>query len=196
MLIYGAGGHAKVVLSILSACGVRVGGIFDDNWQGVDLSGHRILGGYNPRLMAAEDLIISVGDNYDRKRLVGLITHSFGTAIHPTAIIDPSVHLGVGTVIVHNVVVQANCCIGNHVIINTGAIIDHDCSLEDFVHVGPGATLCGGVRIGECTLVGAGSVVAPRVGIGKDCVIGAGAVVIRNVPDYAKVAGNPARVIC
>jgi acetyltransferase-like isoleucine patch superfamily enzyme len=31
--------------------------------------------------------------------------------------------------------------------------------------------------------------------IGRECVIGAGSVVVRDVPDFAKVAGNPARII-
>jgi acetyltransferase-like isoleucine patch superfamily enzyme len=49
--------------------------------------------------------------------------------------------------------------------------------------------------VGECTLIGAGSVIAPQVTIGKECMIGAGAVVVHDVPDYAKVIGNPARII-
>jgi sugar O-acyltransferase (sialic acid O-acetyltransferase NeuD family) len=195
MLIYGAGGHAKVVLSILSACGESVSGIFDDNVPSEAFSEYPILNVYDPHFRQIEELIIAVGNNYDRRRLAEKVVHSFGKAIHPTALIDSSVRIGLGTVIVHRAIIQVGSCIGSHVIINTAATVDHDCFLEDFVHIGPGATLCGGVRVGECTLVGAGAVVAQQISIGKECIIGAGAVVVRDVPDFAKVMGNPARII-
>ena len=195
MLIYGAGGHAKVVISILSACGEPVGGIFDDNLLSGAFPEYQNLNPYNPHFRPTEELIIAIGNNYDRRRLAEKVSHSFGKAIHPTALIDPSVLVACGTVIVHRVVIQVGSSIGSHVIVNTAATIDHDCFLEDFVHIGPGATLCGGVRVGECTLIGAGAVVSPQISIGKECIIGAGAVVIRDVPDFAKVMGNPARTI-
>jgi len=195
MLIYGAGGYAKVVLSILRTSGERITGVFDDNWENAALPGCDILGDYNAAYFPAQRLIIAIGNNHDRKKLAEKVSHPFGQAIHPSALIDPTAQLGAGVVIVHNAVIQADCRIGNHVIINTACIIEHDCMIGHFVHVSPGATLCGGVRVGECTLVGAGSVILPQVQIGKECVIGAGSVVTSNVPDYAKVAGNPARII-
>ncbi|WP_342086801.1 acetyltransferase [Dyadobacter sp. OTU695] len=195
MLIFGAGGHAKVVRSILSACGKQVNGVFDDNWQTINSLDMKVACCYDPELMPGEELIIAIGNNLDRRRVAEKIVHAFGVAIHPTVIVDRSVRIGEGVVIVHHAVVQAECCIGDHVIINTAATVDHECILENFTHIGPGATLCGGVRVGECALVGAGSVVLPGVKIGKECVIGAGSVVVRDIPDYAKVAGNPARII-
>jgi sugar O-acyltransferase (sialic acid O-acetyltransferase NeuD family) len=194
MLIYGAGGHAKVVLSILSACREPVSGIFDDNVPSEAFSEYKILGTYDQHFKQIEALIIAIGSNNDRRRLAEKIVHSFGKAIHPTAVIDPSVRVGSGTVIVHGAIIQAGSYVGSHVIVNTAATIDHDCFLEDFVHIAPGATLCGGVRVGECTLIGAGAVVAPQVNIGKECIIGSGTVVIHDVPDFAKVMGNPARI--
>ncbi|MCF0071653.1 acetyltransferase [Dyadobacter sp. CY261] len=195
MLIYGAGGHARVVASILSACGEFISGVFDDNWVAIPPSVHRILGRYVSNSMEAENLIIAIGNNHDRRRVAAGISHLFGKAIHPTASIEPSVSIGLGTVIIHRAVVQAGSYLGCHVIVNTGAIIDHDCVLADFAHIGPGATLCGGVHVGECTLVGAGSVILPQVSIGKECVIGAGTVVVSDVPDFTTVVGNPARMV-
>lgn len=195
MLIYGAGGHSKVVRSILSACGAYVKAIFDNNWQSIKLQDCQVVREYTPMFMPGEELIIAIGNNHDRRRVAGKVHHAFGKAIHPTAIVDPTVCIGRGVVIVHRAIVQADCRIGNHVIINTGAIVDHESMLDDFVHVGPGATLCGGVRVGKCTLVGAGTVILPGVCIGRECSIGAGSVVLRDVPDCATVVGNPARII-
>ena len=43
--------------------------------------------------------------------------------------------------------------------------------------------------------IGANSVIMPGVTIGNGAIIGAGAVVTKNVPDYAIVAGVPAKII-
>lgn len=51
------------------------------------------------------------------------------------------------------------------------------------------------VIIGNDVWFGAGSIILPGVTIGNGVVIGAGAVVTKPVPDYAIVAGNPAKII-
>ncbi|MCU4674824.1 acyltransferase [Catenovulum sp. 2E275] len=52
-----------------------------------------------------------------------------------------------------------------------------------------------GVVIGDDVWLGRNVVVMPGVSIGKGVIVGAGAVVTKNVPDYAIVAGVPAKVI-
>lgn len=51
------------------------------------------------------------------------------------------------------------------------------------------------VEIGEYTFIGGGSAVMPGVKIGKGCVVGVNSVVTKDVPDYAIVAGSPAKII-
>lgn len=51
------------------------------------------------------------------------------------------------------------------------------------------------VVIGENVFVGAHSIVLKGVKVGNGAVIGAASVVTKDVPDYAIVAGNPARVV-
>lgn len=51
------------------------------------------------------------------------------------------------------------------------------------------------ITIGEDSWLGANVTVMPNVTIGKCCIIGAGAVVTRDVPDYAIMAGVPAKQI-
>ncbi|QSX42567.1 acyltransferase [Shewanella cyperi] len=52
-----------------------------------------------------------------------------------------------------------------------------------------------GITIGEDVWIGAQAGVVDGVTIGNHAVVGMGAIVTRDVPDYAIVAGNPARVI-
>lgn len=51
------------------------------------------------------------------------------------------------------------------------------------------------VVIGEYCWIGARAMILPGVKIGKGVVVAAGSVVTKDIPDYAVVGGNPARVI-
>lgn len=51
------------------------------------------------------------------------------------------------------------------------------------------------VKIGNDVWIGARAIILPGVEINSHSIIGAGSVVTHNVPEYAVVGGNPARVI-
>ena len=51
------------------------------------------------------------------------------------------------------------------------------------------------IHISQGSWIGANAVVLPGVRIGKNAVVAAGSVVTKNVPDYAVVVGNPARIV-
>lgn len=54
---------------------------------------------------------------------------------------------------------------------------------------------CKPVHICRGAWIGAGSTILPGVTVGKWAIVGAASVVTKDVPDYAVVVGNPARVI-
>ncbi|AKD01943.1 acetyltransferase [Pontibacter korlensis] len=195
MYLYGASGHAKVIIDILGSIGVSVAGLFDDNPDLKELAGIKVLGAFSSKQNLDEELIISIGNNSIRAKIAEQLNVKYGQAIAKTAILSPTASVGEGTVVMQGAILQADVLVGKHAIINTGAKVDHDCRVGDFAHLSPGAVLCGNVSVGEGTWIGAGAVVIPGIKIGKWCKIGAGAVVIRDIPNNAVAVGNPGKII-
>ena len=191
MYLYGASGHAKVIVDILKANGIAIDGMIDDDVGVYELLGYPVFHGK----MNLSPLIISIGDNRARYTVAGKLNVEFGKAIHPSAIISDTVCIEEGTVVMQGAIIQTYTKIGKHCIINTGASIDHECAISDFVHISPHSTLCGNVTVGEGTWIGAGTIVLPGVKIGKWSVVGAGSIVVNDIPDHVLAFGNSCKVI-
>ena len=195
MILYGVGGHTKVAIDTLNALEEGVVGVFDDKSDLVSLNGYDVLGEYDPNLYESEKLVITIEDNMTRKRLLSKVQHSYGTIVHPSALVSEYTKIGEGTVVVHGSIIQASTKIGKHCILNTSCVVDHDVHIGSFVHVSPNVTVCDNVVVGEGTHIGAGATIIPGIIIGKWCVIGAGAVINQNLPDYSLVVGVPGKII-
>jgi len=195
MWIYGGGGHANVLLDCLEAAGIAITGIFDDDPAVKEMVGITVQGPYDASARPGDLLVVAVGDNTLRRKMVERVRHHFGKVCHPSSLVSPRTSIGEGSVLFHRSIVQSGTVIGRHVILNTASTVDHDCKVDDFVHIAPGAILCGAVFIGEGTLIGAGATILPGVTIGKWCIIGAGAVVHRPIPDFSLAMGVPVSVV-
>ena len=163
MYLFGASGHAKVIMDILNASNIKIDALIDDNTEINELHGHKVLHG----ITDASPVIVSIGSNAIRKSIVEKLSGEFGTAIHPSAIISPTAKVGEGTVVMQGSIIQSDTIIGRHCIINTKASIDHECVIGDYAHISPGSILCGNVSVGEGTWIGAGTIIIPGVKIGK-----------------------------
>ncbi len=188
VVLYGAGGHCKVVIDILEALGIDIDCIVDDNPTASKLLNYPMYKADSTFNQA----IITIGHCQVRKRVAERIkVNKFVSAIHPSAIVSPYSKIGCGTVIMQGAIVQSCAKIGNHVIVNTLSSIDHECRIGDFVHIAPGATLSGNVEVGECSWIGVGTCVKQGIRIGRNCMIGAGSVVVKDIPDNVVAYGNP-----
>jgi sugar O-acyltransferase (sialic acid O-acetyltransferase NeuD family) len=194
IVVIGAGGHAKVLITTLTARGFSIAAVFDDDdtkW-GVDAQGTRVSRIDRER---GGNGIIGIGDNAQRREMARALSFEWRTVVHPSAFVHPSAKLGRGTVVFAGAVVQPDAVIGDHVIVNTGATVDHDCVVGDYAHLAPGVHLAGSVQVGEGAFLGIGSVVIPGVRIGHWSTLGAGAAAIRDVADGVVAVGVPARAL-
>ena len=192
--LFGASGHGKVVKDILLSNNKKVDCFFDDN-PNVKLDRTLVLSSDKIKNYLENKFIISIGDNYIRKKISSTLNLNFSIAIHKNATISNKAYISLGTVVMAGAIINANTKIGKHCIINTNSVVEHDCVISDFVHISPSATITGGVFVGEGTHVGTGAIIIPNIILGKWATIGAGAVVINDVPDNAVVVGNPGKII-
>jgi sugar O-acyltransferase (sialic acid O-acetyltransferase NeuD family) len=209
-LVWGGGGHGRVVADVARAGGATVVGFIDRDAAKVGLrispSGDSIVleeAVFLDRVMAGRGLpysatcvALGIGDNAQRSRCRGRLDEALlPPIVHPASTVSSSARIGLGAVVMANVVVNAGASIGDGAILNTACVIEHDCVIGDDAHVSPGAILAGAVKVGAGAWVGAGATVIPGLSVGEWAVVGAGAVVIRDVPPGVTVVGNPARAI-
>lgn len=135
-----------------------------------------------------------------------------GTKIWHFSHVQSGASIGKNCVLGQNVNVGNNVVIGNYVKIQNSVSVYEGVTLEDYVFCGPSMVFTNIVdprskypQVGskfyiktlvkEGASIGANATILCGITIGKFAFIGAGAVVTKNVPDYALVVGNPAKII-
>ena len=204
MLIIGAGGHAKEVLSVVLESVLREDVVlFDD--VSIENPPHLygeflVLNSFE----AAKTLLnkmphfcIAVGAPADREFLFEKF-HSCGgvarTVIASSAIVGSfDVVIGEGVNVMHQAFVSNSVTVGDCCLLNRACGIHHDCTIGKFCTIGPGAILLGRVILEDGISVGAGAIILPGLRVGNKAVVGAGAVVTKDVAPGVVVVGAPAK---
>ena len=121
----------------------------------------------------------------------------------PNCDIGERVNIGQNVVISPGCIVGNGCKIQNNVSIYTGVVLEED------VFCGPSMVFTNVVNprafierkneyrrtlVKRGASIGANATIVCGVTLGRFCFVGAGAVVTRDVPDYATIYGNPARL--
>ena len=204
ILIYGAGGLAKVTIDIIRANHeYKIYGVISSKYPELkEFRGIPVLGNDDilPKLFDKNicKIISAVEFGRDfagnkqqiRKSVfekLAPLGFEFVNAIHRSAIIEPSAEIGIGNIICAGSIIGSDTRIGNNCIINSNAVVSHSCIISDHCHIAAGATLAGRVIVGENTLIGQNVSIYVDVKIGKNVVIENGCSVFKNVPDNSVV---------
>lgn len=190
IVIIGAGGHARPVISAISEINKwNIVGIIDLNFNGQQevvmtipiLGGINIIKNYDP---IKTDIVVASGDNSLRSNLqkIGnLNKYHFPNLVHPTAYVDKFATIGLGNFIGPYAYIGAMAKIGNGNLINTKASIDHEVVLGNFSQLAPSSVVCGRSKIGDKVLIGANATILHGLEIADETVVGAGAVITQNI---------------
>ncbi|MFM9279950.1 acetyltransferase [Paenibacillus jiagnxiensis] len=203
VLLFGAGGHAKVVMDAAKTANMEVCGVVDDRWTESIWRGIPYLGGRQDLTSicsthADAAWIVAIGDGTVRQEIVKQLESldvCFATIVHPSACLGSGVVVGAGTVVMAGAILQADVHIGKHAIINTAATIDHDSRIGDYVHISPGVHLAGNVHVEKSVHIGIGACSIPGIRIGRYTIVGAGTTVIKDLPPGVVAVGCPARIV-
>lgn len=204
LLIYGAGGLGREVVSLIHALdNFDIIGFLDDGIQkDTFVKGIKVLGGFDAlRLLDHPvNLILALGDPVSKIKLAKKIGPSrvrYPVLIHPSVILQDKATTGIGEgcIICAGSIFTTDIKIGDHVLVNLNCTLGHDTSVGDYSSIMPGVNLAGGVDIGESVLIGSGANILNRIKVGNNSKIGMGSVVIRDVDPGITVAGVPAKRI-
>jgi len=204
VVILGAGGHARVLISLLRLIDRPIHALLDDDptkhSQAID--GLSITGAFDRLLQYPADeveLVNAIGSAHRptaRQAVYEQFTklgYTFATLIHPAAIIAPQANVQPGAQVMASATIQAGAQIESNCLINTASVIDHDTTIGAHSHIASGATICGSVRVGKGCHIGAGATVIQGMTLGEGVVVAAGATVVNDVGDQQLVQGTPAK---
>lgn len=132
-----------------------------------------------------------------------------GTRVWQFVVILTNAKIGKNCNICAHTLVESDVVIGDNVTVKSGVYIWDGTRVEDDVFIGPNATLTNdfmprskqypdrfsGITLKKGASIGANATILPGVTVGESAMVGAGAVVTKDVPDYAVVVGNPAKII-
>jgi acetyltransferase EpsM len=196
VVLFGAGGHARVVADALRTQGKYIiSAVVDPGKAGAQFEGIKVQA--DAKDLPPANFVVAIGDNQLRKQVFCHLEVTGWTPVvvqHSSAVIASDATIANGTVLFARSVVNPNSTIGKNCIINTGAIVEHDCRVDSHAHIATGACLAGTVKIGEGSLIGVGSRILPNLSIGSWSILGGGSVAISDVPANSTAVGVPARV--
>jgi UDP-2-acetamido-3-amino-2,3-dideoxy-glucuronate N-acetyltransferase len=131
-----------------------------------------------------------------------------GTRIWAFAHVLGGARIGRDCNICDHVFIENDVVVGDRVTIKCGVQVWDGMRIDNDVFIGPNVTFANDkfprsrayqaripeTRIGKGASIGANSTIMPGLQIGRYAMVGAGSVVTGNVPPFAKVVGNPARI--
>jgi sugar O-acyltransferase (sialic acid O-acetyltransferase NeuD family) len=198
IIVYGAGGHAKTVISLLRLLDWNIIGIVDD---GVDagsfVSDVKVLGNAallpDLRRQGIENVVNSVGGIGNYLIRWNIFQHlkqfdfHFPTLVHPSAFVEDTVKLGDGIQVLAQSYISSGCTVDFGTLINAGVVISHEGNIGRCVNLSPGALLAGEVTIEDFAQIGMGATINLGVKVGSAARVGNSAVVKKDVPANGRV---------
>lgn len=206
VLIVGAGGHSRSVISVIHAENVWSPiGVIDlgDLWKNESILGVPVVAGLNSLYggdsFGVRHIVVAIGDNKIRASISKKLRRAgfkLPNVISPRSIVDPTATIGSGSVVMPGAIICALAEVGDGCIVNTNSVLEHESSIKNWGHIAPSAVVAGRSHIGEYVFLGANSTVVDQCQITDNVTIGAGSVLKSDALEKNGIyVGTPARLI-
>jgi len=194
--IFGTGGHARVIFSIIAERYESIMYVDLAPTAGEVINQDEFFNDFEEREGA--DIFLGLGSNPIRIKLYNRLKElnvAVANCISDHTFVAGNAQIGQGVVICPGCVIGAGAVVGNNTIVNTLSSVDHDCIVGDHSQITAGVTLGGTTIIGSNCFLGVKSATIPGTRIGDNSVVMAGSMVYKDVPDNVMVGGSPARMV-
>ena len=198
--IVGAGDLGQQIAHLALKNGYHVAGFFDD-YTSEPVMNMPVLGKFadiDQQSNHFDALVLAVGYKHflERKNLYERLAdkYPFETIIDTSAIIDPTVQIGEGTVIYPNVTIDKDVVIEDNVVLNLSCNICHNTTIGAHSYLAPAVNVAGFVHVGRCVFIGIGATIMDNLSIADNTIIGAQSLANKEIADTGGVfVGVPAR---
>jgi sugar O-acyltransferase (sialic acid O-acetyltransferase NeuD family) len=182
--IFGFGGHAREILSIVQ----NIDKVFVDDKYVTNET--LPISQFNPE---EHEIMVCVSDPKDRNEIVKKLPANtkYFSFIHPTALIFSDIEIGEGSYVGPYSILTENIVIGSHALLNRMNQIGHDCEIGDFISMMPGSIISGTCILGDRVYIGSNSSVKEKISICDDVTIGLVSGVVKNVTESGVYGGVP-----
>lgn len=205
LVIIGASGFAREMFDLATVCyennpDFRIKGFLSDSPSNIEVMGYPpVLGKVAEYEIQPDDVFFcAIGKVSDRKKTVEIILAKDGkfiNLIHPTAIISPSVKLGIGIGIKAFCVLAADVIMEDFTFLQSSVIMGHDVHIGRFCQINSFAFFAGYVRVHDMSTINAGAKLIQKAVVEEGATVGVGSVVLRRVKKGTTVFGVPAKCI-
>jgi len=203
----GVGHNTPVFIDLALACGYEIIGLYHYNSERTNEIDHgfKILGSFEDLFSLKEldnmNFILTMGDNEVRTNISNMIRSMRGkipSLIHPMACISNYATISpIGVYISPFTYVQADSSVGSNTILLSHVNISHTTQIGNSCFIAGGSTVGAYTKVDDLVFIGQGALsISNKVSkIGYKAYIGARSLITHDIPDYAIVAGSPAKII-
>ena len=203
LVIIGASGFAREMYDLALTCFAtdsefKVKGFLSDGPSNIEEMGYpAVLGKVADYEIQPGDLFFcGIGKVSDRKKTVEIILSKGGNfinLIHPTAVISPSVKLGIGVGIKAFCVLASDVTVDDFTFMQSSVIMGHDVHIGKYCQINSFAFFAGFSRIHDLVTINAGAKIIQKVVVEESAIVGVGSVVLKRVKNGTTVFGIPAK---
>ncbi len=183
IFLLGGLGTARMLIDLLNSLNTfSISGIIDPGLKkGSEIDGVQVLGGEEVILEMIKNQPLNIALSFTslsdlNKRMLKYIELKklgvqFPVLIHPDAIVERSVKLGEGSIVLAGSIIGSHANLGPLNFVNTGSIVSHEVTASCNNHFAPNSTIAGKVSIGANNLFGMNCSVFMGLKIGNNNIV-------------------------